>query len=428
MIKSFCRKWIMIFQQKKLSQPAKSGVVLMEFAYMLNDEVQKDRCLQRATSLTYTTLLAIFPMIAVMALFIPVFFGGAQEMETQIVGYVEGIILPDAGQEIEQSIHGYFEIFRKNSKAVGIFGILGLMISALLLFTNVEKSFNEIWGSRRRRSLVSLFSRFTTMLVFVPILIGASIFLTAEMRRHVAVMGHLFSLVVPYLITCMALTLAFYILPNTNVRFFNAFIGGVSAGLLWEMAKVAFGFYVANPKITLIYKSLGAIPIFLIWTYFTWLIVLVGCEFSFLLQNYKRIKMDTFRKDPHTVVDSKLVFLVFMVIADRYQKGLGGANFPLLMNKVLVTTEEMEQVISLLKNAGVILETEKELFIPSRPLETFRPAEILAIGCKVNTMFVKENELDEPTSRAVEEIQRFLVEWSVDKTLRDLFLKNLKTS
>ena len=420
MIKSFFQKWIMNLQQKKFSQPAKSGVVLLEFAYMLNDEVQKDRCLQRATSLTYTTLLAIFPMIAVMALFIPVFFGGRQEMETQIVGYVESKILPDAGPEIEQSLQSYFEVFRKNSKAVGIFGILGLMISALLLFINTEKSFNEIWGSRRRRSLVSLFSRFTTTLIFIPILIGASIILTAELPRHVEAVGHIFSLVVPYLITCMALTLAFYILPNTNVRFFYAFIGGVSAGLLWEMAKVAFGFYVANPKIT----HLGAIPIFLIWTYFTWLIVLIGCEFAFLLQNYKRIKKDAFRKEPHTVVDSKLVFLVFMVIADRYQRGLGGANFPILLNKVLVTTEEMEQVISLLKNAGVILETEKEIFVPSRPLETFRPAEILAIGCKANSMFLKENEMDERTSLAVEEIQQFLVGWSEEKTFRDFFIKN----
>jgi len=423
MVKLFWWKWIIRLREKKLFQPAKFGLGLLEFSYLMNSEVQKDRCLQRATSLTYTTLLAIFPMIAVMSLFIPVFFGGTQEMETQIVGYVESKILPDAGPEIEQSLQSYFEVFRKNSKAVGIFGILGLMISALLLFTNAEKSFNEIWGSSRRRSLMSLFSRFTTILVFVPILIGASIILTAEMPHHVEAVGHLFSLVVPYLITCMALTLAFYILPNTNVRFFYAFIGGVSAGLLWEIAKVAFGFYVANPKITLIYKSLGAIPIFLIWTYFTWLIVLVGCEFAFLLQNYKRIKLDTFRKDPHTVVDSKLVFLVFMVIADRYQKGLGGANIPHLMNKVLVTTGEMEQVISLLKNAGVILETEKELFIPARPLETFRPAEILAIGCKANRMFAKENEMDEPTSHAVDEIQRFLVGWSEEKTVKDFFIK-----
>ncbi len=423
MIKSLWRKWIMILQGKKPSLPGRIGLGFLEFSYMLNDEVQKDRCLQRATSLTYTTLLAIFPMVAVMALFIPAFFGGRQEMEIQIVGYVESKILPDAGPEIEQSLQSYFEVFRKNSKAVGIFGILGLMISALLLFTNVEKSFNEIWGSRHRRSLVALFARFTTMLVFVPILIGGSILLTAEMPRYVGVVGHLFSLIVPYLITCIALTLAFYILPNTNVRFFYAFIGGVSAGLLWEIAKVAFGFYVANQKIALIYKSLGAIPIFLIWTYFTWLIVLLGCELSFLLQNYKRIKLDAFRKDPHTVLDSKLIFLVFMVIAEQYQKGLGGTKYSFLLNKVLITTGEMEQVITLLKNAGVILETEKELFVPARPLESYKPSEILVIGSNASRMYVKESERDEPVSRAVEEVQRFLSGWPEEKTVRDFFLK-----
>ena len=408
MIRKLWWELIVKLQEKPLSLPAKVCRQLLKFAYLLNEEVKRDFCLMRATSLTYTTLLAIFPMIAVMSLFVPVFFGGTEEMEIEVISYVESIILPDAGQEIEQSIRGYFDLFRKNSKAVGVFGIMGLMISALLLFITVEKAFNDIWRSRQRRSLISLFSRFTTLLVFVPILIGGSIVLTAEMGRHVEVVGKLFSLVVPYLITCVALTLAFYILPNIKVRLFCAFIGGFSAGLLWEVAKVTFGYYVANPKIELIYKSLGAIPIFLIWTYFTWLIVLLGAEFSYILQNYNRLDLDTFRKDPHTVLDSKLVFLVFLVIADHYQRGSGGAGISHLLTKVLINSEEMERAILLLKKAGVILETEKEHFVPSRPLENIKPAEILSIGCRVDGMFHKEGETDASTSRVTQDLQQFL--------------------
>jgi len=415
------REYLIKWEGKIVTPPKKAIISVLEFIYLWYEEVIRDRCLQRSASLTYTTLLAIFPMIAVMALFVPAFFGGTQEMEKEVIGYVESILLPDAGQDIEGSIRGYFEVFRKNSRTVGLFGILGLMISALLMFSNVEKSFNEIWRSRRHRSVVALFSRFTTILVLVPLLIGASIILTANLTKHVQLVGRLFSLLVPYIITCLALTLAFFILPNTKVKFIYAFIGGFFAGLLWEIAKVAFGYYVSNPKITLIYKSLGAIPIFLIWSYFTWLIVLLGCELSYLLQNYKRLQYETFRKIPHTVLDSKLVFLVFFVIAEQYQKEKGGTSFSHLLKKVTIKYEELENLIDLLKEKGVITETENGLFIPSRPLDKLKPMDLLHLGCKVDNLYLKESEDDIPTCLTLEQLQKFVVSWSEGKSIRDLF-------
>jgi membrane protein len=420
------KKFIIDLRGRALSPPKKFFLRILEFVYLWYDEVIRDRCPQRAASLTYTTLLAIFPMIAVMALFIPAFFGGTQEMEREVMGYVERIILPDAGQEIEGSIRGYFEMFRKNSRTVGVLGIVGLMVSALLLFSTVEKAFNEIWRVKRHRSLVSLFSRFTTVLIFVPLLIGASIILTAELTKQVEIVGRFLSLVVPYLITCVALTLAFFIMPNTKIRFLYAFIGGFFAGLLWEMAKVAFGSYVSSPKITLMYKSLGAIPIFLVWTYFTWLIVLLGCELSYLLQNYLQLKYEAFRKIPHTTFDSKLIFLVFMIIADHFYKGKGGVNQSFLLKKVPVKYEEMDGVIKILKNGGFVAETDDEHLIPNRPLEKIKPGEILNLGCKADTLFIRGTEGDSSTISAVEHLQKFIVSWSEDKTLRDFFIVSEK--
>ncbi|MBN1899748.1 YihY family inner membrane protein [Candidatus Sumerlaeota bacterium] len=415
------KKFIIEWEGRALSPPKKILLRVIEFLYLWYDEIIRDHCPQRAASLTYTTLLAIFPVIAVMALFIPAFFGGTAEMEREVMGYVERIILPDAGQEIEGSIRGYFEIFRKNSRAVGVFGIVGLMVSALLLFSTVEKAFNEIWRVRRHRSMVSLFSRFTTVLIFVPLLIGASIILTAEMTKRAEILGRLLTLIVPYMITCLALTLAFYILPNTKVRFLNAFIGGFFAGLLWEMAKVAFGTYVASPKITLMYKSLGAIPIFLVWTYFTWLIVLLGCELSYIIQNYIQLKYEAFKKIPHTIVDSKLIFLVFMVIADRFFKGKGGVTQRLILRKIPVKYEEMEAVIGILKGNGFIAETDDERLIPKLPLEKIKPGDILSLGCKPDDIIIKGSGEDKSPISASEELQNFILSWHDDKTLRDFF-------
>ena len=422
------RKFVSNHNLGELSSPHRIFMRILEFFYLWYREVKKDHSIQRAASLTYTTILAIFPMVAVMALFIPAFFGGPEQMESDVIEYVQSILLPDAGDEIEKSISQYFSTFRENSKAVGVFGVLGLMLSAMLLFSNMEKSFNEIWRARRHRSLVAVLSRFTTVLIFVPILIGFSIVLTPQLTKRVEMLGRLYSLALPYLMTCLALTLAFFILPNTRVRFFYAFIGGFVAGLVWEVAKVAFGYYMASPKIELIYKSLGAIPIFLIWIFFTWLIVLLGCELSYLIQNYNHLRFEAFRKIPHTILDAKLIFLVFLVIADDFRKGKGGVDFSQLLGRIPIKTEEMEVLMKRLQKAGLITETADGLFIPTKPLDNLKPSDILKLGCRADRLLFREERTNLPLVKTIQHLQESVLEWEQNKTIRDILTPPEKIS
>jgi len=408
------------YDKKPLPKPVRWIFKTAEFFYLWHKEVTRDFCLQKAASLTYTTLLAIFPLIAVLSLFVPIMLGGVGNMEDKVVEFVESRIIPQAGQDIESNIRGYFEVFRRNATAVGLFGVAGLMISAMLLFSNVEKSFNEIWQARRHRNIVAIFSRFTAILVCAPILIGASIFLSAEMSRRVFFLGRMFTLLVPYLMSCMALTLAYFILPNTKVKIKYALIGGVAAGLIWELAKVGFGYYVANPKITVLYKSAGAVPIFLIWTYFTWLIVFLGCEMSFLLQNYERLRRESFQRRAYTTMDSRLIFLVYMIIGDFFQRGGGGVNFFWLLRRMPIRASEMEKVLKLLVNAGFVAETVDGQFIPTKPLDKTKPADILSLGCKPEDLLFKESENDVSIVNALKNIEETYFRWLADKTVEDL--------
>ncbi|MCX7001626.1 MAG: YihY family inner membrane protein [Candidatus Sumerlaeota bacterium] len=387
------RDFIVNEEGKILPRPVKWAQRGIEFLYLWYREVTRDLCLQRAATLTYTTLLAIFPLLAIISLFVPIFFGGVEKME----------------------------VFRRNSTAVGVFGIVGLMLSAMLLFSNVEKAFNEIWQARRHRRIVSIFSRFTTILVCVPLLIGASIILTAEMTRRLFIVGRLMSLIIPYFITCMAMTLAFFILPNTRVKFTYALIGGVCAGVFWEIAKVGLGYYVLNPHLTILGKSLGTIPIFLIWTYFTWLIVLLGCELAFLLQNYARLRVEAFRKKSCTIMDSRLVFMVFMVIADNFQRGNGGADFHRLLRRVSIRAVEMDHILRVLLRAGLVSETTEGLFIPTYPLDKTKPSEILAAGCRPAELLFKESKSDEAIIHTMEDLQEMLAHWAKEKSVKDIF-------
>ncbi len=408
-------------QRETLSPLSRGLVSIVEVLYLWYNELIKDRCPQRAASLTYTTLLAIFPLIAVVALFVPAIFGGYEEMHIQVIRFLEEILIPSAGQRIESTIRTYFDTFRENSVGVGFFGVIGLMLSAVALFASVDKSFNAIWMSRSRRSKMHLFTRFTSMLILIPIFIGGSIMLTVELKSRLALVGNVLAFIMPYLLTCSALTLAFYMIPNTRVNFLFAVIGGVTSGLLWEIAKVGFSFYVAAPQIGLIIKSLGVIPIFLIWIYFSWLIVLVGCEFAFVLQFYRRLQVETFSKRPCITIDSRLIFLVFMIIADHFQRNLGGVSFQSLISKVPIKVPEMEQIIELLKGAGIITESQNGTFILARPLEYLQPEEILTLGCNVDDMFIKKKERSEAIHDTLLNLQNSLYQWAKDKRLRDFF-------
>ena len=418
--KKTMKNWIIGLEKKEYSFPLNWGRKFLELIYLWKREMQRDHSLQRSASLTYTTILAIFPLLAVIALFVPVFFGGMENIEQQIMDFVEKILIPQAGQDFEAGIRSYFEAFRRNATAVGIFGVIGLMVAAMLLFTNMEKSFNDIWQARSHRSMVAVFTRFTAVLVCVPLLIGLSIVLTAELAKRVEIVGRLFSLAVPFFITCTALTLSFFVLPNTSVKFRFALIGGLFSGLVWETAKVAFGYYMANPKIEIIYKSLGAIPIFLIWTYFTWLIILLGCELAFLLQNYTRLKRETFRIQPDTFLDSGLFLIVFLVIAEWFQEGRGGVKFGKLLEKIPVQTQDMEKILNQFKKTGLVSETDNGTFIPNQPLSRLKPVDVLKAGCRPDQVFSGEEPEDEKIRMALEEFNRNMTSWGNGATILDL--------
>jgi membrane protein len=219
--------------------------------------------------------------------------------------------------------------------------------------------------------------------------------------------------------TCIALTFAFYVLPNTRVNLLYALIGGVISGIIWEGAKFGFSLYVASPKISLILKSLGAIPIFLIWIYFSWLIVLIGCELSFLLQNYRRLQTETFQKDKYTILDSKLVFLTFLVIADHFQHGAGSISFSEILSKVPIKADEMEHVLNLLIDEKFIEETSNNELIISRPLESVKPGDVLALGCDAHSL-VTQHDADVSLGMTMSRLQDAFMQWSSDKSIRDL--------
>ena len=252
--------------------------------YLFIHGMTKNKLTIRATALAYTTLLSIVPVIAVMLSFFKA-FGGMSKIEAQIRPFILNNLSTGSGEIVQK----YLLTFTEKLHA----GTLGLVSFALLLLTvfgllsTIEGAFNDIGGVEKGRALIHRFNAYWTLMTIGPLFMAFSVGVTSSLHAY-SYPIQMFLKVLPTLLTWILFTMLYAFIPNTHVRFRSAFLGGVLAGSGWQFAKYAYTIYVAKADTySTIYGSLAALPIFLVWLYVTWLIVLMGAEISFADQNIK---------------------------------------------------------------------------------------------------------------------------------------------
>jgi len=248
-----------------------------------------DRCLQRASALAYANLLAIVPTV-ILAFSIFTSFQDFDHLAQRIQHHLVTYLVPTS----QQIVLDYLANLSGKSTSLSIFGIIGLLITITALLTTMEEAFNDIWRIKKRRTHFSRFITFWALLTLSPLLLGASISITSyfaalpiihDVTENTSVFQHI-PFLIPWVISSLAMTALYISLPNTSVRFRSAAIAGIIAGALFEVSKLGFTFYVTElANYEKLYGTLGTLPIFLIWIYLTWLIVLLGAEINVCLQH-----------------------------------------------------------------------------------------------------------------------------------------------
>jgi len=264
-------------------------IQLMRFIYRLIRRFVADQCIQRASALAYASLLAIVPLVALgMSVFTS--FHAFDAAADKIRDMLLTNLLPTS----QDVVHSYFDGMAEKATALSIFGIIGLLVTSTALLNTVEEAFNHVWRITRSRPLMSKFMAFWATLTLAPIMIGASITITSYFAAlpllHTVTEGAALldkiPFVLPWLMSSLALATLYSVLPNTRVPFRFAIGGGLVAGALFELTKFGFAFYVTNlANYERLYGALGALPIFLIWLYLAWVVVLIGSEIAFCLQH-----------------------------------------------------------------------------------------------------------------------------------------------
>lgn len=262
---------------------------LLRFCYRLMRRFVADQCIQRASALAYASLLAIVPLVALgMSVFTS--FRAFDAAAARIRDMLLTNLLPTS-QDVVQT---YLGSVADKATALSIFGIIGLLVTSTALLNTVEEAFNHVWRITRSRPLMSKFMAFWATLTLAPIMIGASISITSyftalPLLDKVSAGAALLDKVpfaLPWMMSSLALATLYTVLPNTRVPFRFAIVGGLIAGALFELTKFGFAFYVTHlAGYEKLYGALGTLPVFLIWLYLAWVVVLIGSEIVFCLQH-----------------------------------------------------------------------------------------------------------------------------------------------
>ncbi len=249
------------------------------------------RGMQTASSLAYTTLLSIVPLITVMfGLFgkIPVL----QEFSTSIQDFMFSSFVPQFGWTIQ----GYISDFSTKASQLTISGIIVLVFIAIMLMATIDNAFNRIWFVKNKRNPVARLLVYWAVLTMGPVLIGVGLASTSYLLSLPVVIdvnasfnfkARLLSWL-PFLTTSIAFTLLYILVPNCHVLKKHALLGGIICAVLFELAKYGFGVYVKEmPGYENIYGAIAVIPLFLIWIYVSWMIVLFGAHITFCLSSFR---------------------------------------------------------------------------------------------------------------------------------------------
>ncbi|MDX8391395.1 MAG: YihY family inner membrane protein [Mariprofundaceae bacterium] len=262
---------------------------LLRFCYRLLRRFVADQCIQRASALAYFSLLAIVPLVALgMSAFTS--FHAFDAVAGKISDLLLSNLLPTSHDVVQNYLGGVAD----KATALSVFGIIGLLITSTALLNTVEEAFNHVWRITRSRPLLSKFIAFWSTLTLAPIMIGASITITSyfaalplidKVSASAALLDQV-PFVLPWLMSSLALAILYVVLPNTRVPFRFAIVGGLAAGALFELSKIGFAFYVTHMvNYEKLYGALGTLPVFLIWLYLVWVLVLIGSEIVFCLQH-----------------------------------------------------------------------------------------------------------------------------------------------
>lgn len=340
---------------------------LVEFCLALLRRFQEDRGIQTAGSLTFTSLLALVPLVTV-ALSLSTAFPVFDRAIDALSAYISGQLLPEGGAKVTAQLSSFVA---KAGRLTAV-GLAFLAVTALMLMLTVDEVLNRIFRVRRRRGLAQRLLMYWAVLSLGPVLMGVSLsmtsFLVGSSLGYLDLGGLARSVLalMPFVFTCAAFTMLYLVVPYRRIELWHALAGGLLAGVLFELAKRGFALYVAQfPTYTLIYGAFATVPIFLLWLYLSWIVVLFGATLTALLPAYRGFDLRGADAPGRALVDA---IAVLRVLAHAH-RAEGPLPLARIARRAKLPPERCEQVLERCAARGWAERTERESWLLARDAE-----------------------------------------------------------
>ncbi|NNJ93235.1 MAG: YihY/virulence factor BrkB family protein, partial [Halobacteria archaeon] len=374
---------------RRLAGPRRVVVFVLRVTHMLFKELLGGQLNLRAMSLVYTTLLSIVPLLAV-SFSVLKGFGYHERLESYLFDIMFEPLGP-SGNEVAETIIG----FVANVK-VGMLGSLGfalLIYTVVALVQKIEAAFNFVWQIDRLRSMSQRFSNYLSVITIGPVLvfsavgIGATMLNTDIARKLVSVepFGTLMLYagnLAPYVLISLAFTFVYILIPNTRVEFRAALIGGVIAGVLWKITGWGFAtFIVSSAKYAAIYSSFAILILLLIWMYLSWLILLVGSQIAYFVQNPRFMTLHRVEFVLSNRLREQLALQIMYLVGYNHLHRRDPWQLDQLIKFLDLPDEPVSRMIKLLVRTNYLMEIDAEsgtTYLPVYDIDTLRLADILS--------------------------------------------------
>ncbi len=336
-----------------------------------------DGCMLRASALTFTTLLSLVPLLALVFSALK-WLGVQNELEPLLLEQ-----LAVGGSAAVTKIVEY--INNTNVARLGTYGLILLVITVLTLLSNIEKSFNRVWGVEETRPLLRRFTDYFSVVTIGPILVALAISMTSTLesqqlvqtlleKQYVGeVLLSLFE-VLPFMVMWLVFAGLYLFMPNVKVSPRAALIGGVFGGTLWQLSQWGYlNFQVGVARYNAIYGTMAALPILMVWIYLSWMIVLLGLEMTYATQNLRSIRQDIRGARVNFASREFIALTVLLFIGRRFYLGKPALGQEELVSNLDVPPRLLHSILDELTRLGFVVATAQNVddagYQPAQALE-----------------------------------------------------------
>jgi membrane protein len=420
--------WLFEPAESLIGKPLWTVAKILRYPYALVRDILRGDLTLRATGLVYTTLLSVVPLIA-LSFSVLKGLGFHRELEPVLYSFLEPI--GDRAGELTSQIMGFVENVRGD--VLGSIGLVFLLYTVVSMVQKVEEAFNFVWRVEQPRSFGRRFSEYISLMVVGPAVIVAAIGLFAALGntsvmqtiRQYEPFGTLllvFGRLTPYLLVTGVFTFMYAFVPNTSVMLRAALVGGVFAGVTWAATGAVFTSFVATSTRTMvIYASFAILIVALIWLYVSWLILLIGAQLAFYVQNPQYLRPGRGVIQLNSSLRERVALSIMYLIVHDYRGDQQRWTINRIAEHLDLPGAAVGPIVTALERGNLLLLAEDETWVPARDPHLIGLAEVLD-AVRNDTAGPRLNRIRDigPAVQAARNAEQALKDSLKDKTVADL--------